>query len=150
MPSTDPSAGTILIAEDDADDRALLQDAFAEADLDANLIFVDNGDALLRYLHHAPEYEARAQFPDPDLILLDLNMPVMNGREALAEIKRDETLRHIPSVVLTTSRYEEDVALSYAEGANSYIVKPTRYRELVAIAKTIGHYWFETAELPNR
>jgi CheY-like chemotaxis protein len=140
---------TVLIAEDDPDDRTLLEDAFMEVGLEANLVFVENGEALLCYLQRDPEYSDRAQFPDPDLILLDLNMPRKNGREALAEIKGDEQLRHIPTVVLTTSRSEEDIASSYAVGANSYIVKPATFKELVGMAQVVRRYWLEMVDLPQ-
>ncbi len=148
MPAVPSQSFTVLIAEDDPDDRALLQDAFVEVQLEANLVFVDNGEMLLRYLHREPEFSDRAQFPDPDLILLDLNMPRKNGREALAEIKGDGPFRHIPTVVLTTSRSEDDIAGSYAAGANSYIVKPTSFREMVGMAQVVRRYWLETVELP--
>ncbi len=149
MPAVPSRSFNVLIAEDDPDDRALLQDAFVEVRLEANLVFVDNGEMLLRYLHRAPEYSDRAQFPDPDLILLDLNMPRKNGREALAEIKADGQLRHIPTVVLTTSRSEDDIASCYSAGANSYIVKPTSFREMVGMAQVVRRYWLETVELPH-
>lgn len=146
----DTNAGpfTVLIAEDDPDDRVLLEDAFHEVQLDARMLFVENGEALLCYLRREAEYGDRSAYPDPDLILLDLNMPRKNGREALAEIKGDERLRRIPTVVLTTSRSEEDISSSYAVGANSYIVKPTSFRELVDMAQVIRHYWLEMVDLP--
>lgn len=140
---------TLLIAEDDADDRVMLQDAFLEAGLKARLLFVDNGEALLRYLHREPEYADPVLFPDPDLILLDLNMPRKNGREALSEIKGDERLRHIPTVVLTTSRADDDIAGCYATGANSYIVKPASFAELVEMAEVVKRYWQEKVDLPT-
>ncbi len=139
---------TLLIAEDDPDDRVLLVEAFGEAKLQAKLVFVDDGEDLLRYLRHETEYDDRAQFPDPDLILLDLNMPRKNGREALIELKSDERLRHIPTVVLTTSRSEEDIASSYAMGANSYLIKPTNFKDLVGMAEVVRSYWLETVNLP--
>lgn len=138
---------TILIAEDDADDRLLAQEAFQESRLVNELYFVQDGEELLDYLRHQGKYQEQAA-PRPGVILLDLNMPRKDGREALTEIKKDADLRRIPVVVMTTSKAEEDILRSYDLGVNSFIIKPVTFEGLVEVMRTIGHYWFEIVELP--
>lgn len=138
----------ILMAEDDEDDRLLAQDAFEESCLANPLFFVEDGEELLDYLYHRGRYADREKFPLPGLMLLDLNMPRKDGREALKEIKSDANLRHIPIVILTTSKAEEDILRSYSLGVNSFIVKPVTFEQLVEVIKYIGHYWFEIVALP--
>ncbi|MGV2828851.1 response regulator [Myxosarcina sp. GI1(2024)] len=138
----------ILMAEDDEDDRLLAEDAFAESRLANPLFFVEDGEELLDYLHRRGRYEEVDKFPLPGLILLDLNMPRKDGREALKEIKSDANLRCIPIVILTTSKEEEDIVRSYSLGVNSFIVKPVTFEQLVEVIKYIGHYWFEIVALP--
>jgi CheY-like chemotaxis protein len=139
-------AKIILMAEDDVDDRLLARDALAESGLGEDLHFVDNGEELLDYLLQRGKFNA--QTPQPGLILLDLNMPVKDGREVLQEIKSHADLRRIPVVVLTTSRADTDIDLIYHLGANSFITKPVRYETLVEVMRAIGNYWFKTVELP--
>ena len=139
---------TILVADDDGEDCLLLRDAFAESRVANDLRFVGDGEALLDYLHRRGEYADPANSPRPGLILLDLNMPRKDGREALAEIKADPTLRYIPIVILTTSQAEEDVYRSYDLGVNSYIAKPVTFESLVDVVRTLEKYWFEIVELP--
>ena len=134
------------MAEDDADDRLLAHDALAECGLGEDLRFVENGEELLDYLLQRGKYNK--QTPRPGLILLDLNMPVKDGREVLQEIKTNAALRRIPVVVLTTSRADTDIDRIYNLGANSFITKPVRYEALVEVMRTIGEYWLETVELP--
>lgn len=110
---------------------------------------VKDGEELMRYLRHGGEFSQGKQTPEPSLVLLDLNMPKMDGREALREIKADPMLRHIPVVVLTTSRAEEDVIRSYKFGVNSFITKPLTFQGLVEAMKALGRYWFEVVELPT-
>jgi CheY-like chemotaxis protein len=141
-----PKAKIILMAEDDVDDRLLAKDALAESGLGEDLQFVDNGEELLDYLLQRGKFNA--QTPQPGLILLDLNMPVKDGREVLQEIKSHAALRRIPVVVLTTSRADTDIDLIYHLGANSFITKPVRYETLVEVMRSIGQYWFKTVELP--
>ena len=141
-----PKAKVILMAEDDLDDRLLAKDALAECGLGEELYFVDNGEELLDYLLQRGKFNA--QTPQPGLILLDLNMPVKDGREVLQEIKANASLRRIPVVVLTTSRADTDIEQIYLLGANSFITKPVRYETLVEVMRTIGQYWFKTVELP--
>lgn len=139
----------ILMADDDEDDCMLAREALAESRLANQLYIVKDGEELMDYLYHRGEYTNINSFPRPGLILLDLNMPKKDGREALKEIKADANLRKIPIVVLTTSRAEEDIYRSYDLGANSFIVKPVTFPSLVEVMKTIGKYWFEIVELPQ-
>jgi CheY-like chemotaxis protein len=140
---------TILMADDDADDRKFTQDALLESRLVNDLHFVEDGVQLLDYLRGRGAYAAAGSAPRPGLILLDLNMPKMDGREALKEIKADPLLRQIPVVVLTTSKAEEDILRSYEFGANSFIAKPVTFEGLVKVMTQLGQYWFELVELPS-
>jgi len=139
---------TILIAEDDADDRLLAQEALEESHLMNDVFFVEDGEELLDYLRRQGKY-AEQKVPRPGIILLDLNMPRKDGREALTEIKKDADLRRIPVVVMTTSKDEEDILRSYDLGVNSFIIKPVTFEGLVEVMRTLGHYWFEIVELPS-
>jgi CheY-like chemotaxis protein len=139
---------TILLADDDPDDRELTQDAFAENRL-ANLLHcVEDGEELMDYLHRRGKYSHMQNEALPGLILLDLNMPRKDGREALKEIKANPELRRIPIVVLTTSKAEEDIVRTYDLGVNSYVTKPVTFKSLVELIKVLGRYWFEVVELP--
>ena len=140
----------ILMAEDDEDDRLLAQDAFNESCLTNPLFFVKDGEELLDYLYHRGRYTATEKFPMPGLILLDLNMPRKDGREALQEIKNDPNLKQIPIVILTTSQEEEDIIRSYSLGVSSFITKPVTFEQLVEVIQCIGHYWFEIVVLPPK
>ena len=139
---------TILMADDDEDDCLLAREALAEGRLPNHLHCVQDGEELMDYLHQRGQYAQKSKSPRPGLILLDLNMPKKDGREALREIKADLYLRQIPIVVLTTSKSEEDIYRSYDLGANSFITKPVTFNSLVEVMKTIGRYWFEIVELP--
>lgn len=139
---------TILMADDDPDDRMLIRDAVEESRLANTLDFVEDGEELMDYLRRRGAYEALLDDPLPSLILLDLNMPRKDGREALREIKADSELRRIPIVVLTTSKAEEDVLRTYDLGVNSFIIKPVTFESLVDITRTLAKYWFEIVELP--
>jgi CheY-like chemotaxis protein len=139
---------TILLADDDPDDRQLTQDAFSENRL-ANLLHcVEDGEELMNYLHRNGKYDSLRGQTLPGLILLDLNMPRKDGREALKEIKADPELRRIPIVVLTTSKAEEDILRTYDLGVNSYVTKPVTFKSLVELVQVLGRYWFEVVELP--
>jgi CheY-like chemotaxis protein len=138
----------VLMAEDDPDDRLLARDALVESTLQADLHFVENGEELLDYLCHRGKFCETTTAPRPGLILLDLNMPRKDGREALREIKADPDLRRIPVVILTTSKADTDIGGIYELGANSFITKPVKFDALVQIMKMIGDYWFGTVELP--
>src|SRR5215218_2592862 len=139
---------TILMADDDPDDRTLTQEALEEGRLINDIRFVEHGEELLDYLRRQGRYAPPAEAPRPGLILLDLNMPREDGRTVLKDIKSDPALRTIPVVVLTTSKADEDVYRSYDLGVNSYIVKPVTFEALVDILQTLGKYWFEIVELP--
>lgn len=144
----DARAITVLMAEDDPEDRMLTKEAFQEARLANELRFVEDGEELMDYLRGEGKYAQPDSAPRPGLILLDLNMPKKDGREALKEIKSDHELRQIPITVLTTSEAEEDIYRSYDMGVNSYITKPVTFEGLVDVMKTLKKYWFEIVELP--
>jgi two-component system, response regulator len=139
---------TILLADDDEDDRLMTRDALRDARLHNELRFVVDGVDLMEYLRHEGRYGNGADAPRPGLILLDLNMPRMDGREALREIKRDADLRSIPVVVLTTSKAEEDIVRTYDLGVNSFITKPVTFLGLVEVMKVFSRYWLEIVDLP--
>lgn len=139
----------ILIADDDAEDRMLVRDALEESRLKNSVHFVENGEELMDYLHHRGKYADLDEYPTPGLILLDLNMPKKDGREALKEIKADDRLKLIPVVVLTTSKAEEDILRTYDLGVSSFITKPVTFTSLVDVMKTLSKYWFEIVELPK-
>ena len=139
---------TILMADDDADDRDFARDALAESRLANDLHCVQDGEELLEYLDRRGRYAAPANAPRPGLILLDLNMPRMDGREALRAIKDHPDLRQIPVVILTTSKAEEDIYRSYDLGANSFITKPVTFASLVEVMRGLGRYWLEIVDLP--
>lgn len=147
MISTQPI--TILIAEDDEDDRLLAEEALLESHVANDVRFVEDGEQLMDYLRARGEYAAPGVAPRPGLILLDLNMPRKDGREALEEIKSDPELRRIPVVVLTTSKADEDVLRTYDLGVNSFITKPVSFDGLVDVMRLLGRYWFEIVELPG-
>ena len=146
-----PKIMTVLMADDDPDDRLLTQFAFEKSKLGNDLRFVEDGEELMDYLKRRGKYRAPAAAPRPDLILLDLNMPRMQGHEALLEIKADARLRQIPVVVLTTSRAQEDIFRTYDLGANSFISKPATFDGMLAMVKSLAAYWFRVVELlPER
>jgi len=138
---------TILLADDDADDRTMVAEALEEALVKNPLVCVEDGVELLDYLFGTGQYEYPRPAP-PGLILLDLNMPRVDGREALARIKADPELRRIPIVILTTSRAEEDIFRTYDLGVNSFVTKPVTFTELVDVMALLGQYWLEVVELP--
>jgi CheY-like chemotaxis protein len=142
-----PEPALLLLAEDDSDDRLLIKDALDECHWAGELRCVENGEELLDYLRHRGAYQATAP-PCPGLILLDLNMPRKDGRQALREIRADPVLRRIPVVVLTTSKADTDIATLYELGANSFISKPVRFEDLVSVMRLLGQYWFNAVALP--
>jgi CheY-like chemotaxis protein len=141
---------TILYADDDPEDRMLVQEAWEESRLANELHFVEDGEELMDYLHRRGKYAALANRPLPGMILLDLNMPRKDGRQALQEIKADARLRSIPTVVLTTSKAEEDIFQAYNLGVNSFIVKPVTFQSMVDLTVAFNKYWFEIVELPPK
>jgi CheY-like chemotaxis protein len=140
---------TILMADDDADDRQMTKEAFEESHLNNDLRFVEDGVELLDYLKRRGKYINPFSAPRPGLILLDLNMPKKDGREALREIKADPRLKSIRVVVLTTSKAEEDIFRIYDLSAASYITKPVTFAALIEVVRTLGKYWLEIVELPG-
>jgi CheY-like chemotaxis protein len=139
----------ILMAEDDADDRLITQKALEENRVANPLVTVGDGEELLDYLHRRGRYALPAPAATPCFILLDLNMPRMDGREALKLIKLDPSLRKIPVVILTTSKAEEDILRTYNTGANSYITKPVTFQGLVEVIRSLKSYWLEIVDLPG-
>lgn len=141
---------SILVAEDDVEDCKLLESALRETGSPQLMSFVHDGEELLSYLRREGAFADESNFPMPELILLDWNMPKMSGREALQEIKSDPQLRDIPVILLTTSCAEENIKRAYELGANSYVQKPTRFQDLVALMHSLVHYWSRTVVLPER
>jgi CheY-like chemotaxis protein len=140
---------TILMADDDEEDCELTRQALQDAHLTNEMRFVHDGQALMDYLDRARRGEDPVSSPWPGIILLDLNMPKKDGREALAEIRAHEALRRIPIVVLTTSSDEEDVLRTYDLGVSSFITKPVTFAGLVDVMGVWKRYWFEIVDLPN-
>ncbi|HET6566349.1 MAG TPA: response regulator [Rhodothermales bacterium] len=139
----------VLIAEDDADDMAITMRALRDGLPDISIHGVQDGEELLDYMHARGAYAGPGKAPRPGLILLDLNMPRKSGREALVEIKGEETFRTIPVVVLTTSNASVDVETSYNAGANAYLTKPLSYVDMLASMKSLTDFWFKCALLPD-
>lgn len=138
---------TIVIADDDSDDRMMIEDAFDENRLANPRVYVEDGEQLLDYLKG--NRDEGKSVKNPALILLDLNMPRLDGRGVLARLKADPELRRIPVVVLTTSKLEEDILRTYDLGVSSFITKPVSFEALVDVVKTLNHYWIELAQLPS-
>jgi CheY-like chemotaxis protein len=137
----------ILLVEDDAGDVLMTQEALADSKVANNLHVVSDGEAAMDFLHGRGEHEG---VPRPGLVLLDLNLPRMDGREVLAEIKADETLRRIPVVVLTTSESEEDILRSYDLHANAYVTKPVEFEQFVHVVRQIDDFYISIVRLPSR
>jgi len=140
---------TILLADDDEEDRAMTVDALRQKRVANEIRCVADGQELVDYLFRRGEYTDADDAPLPGLILLDLNMPKKDGREALVEMKSDPILRSIPVVVLTTSSSEEDIVRTYDLGVNSFISKPVTFSGLVQAMDVFSRYWLEIVELPN-
>jgi CheY-like chemotaxis protein len=149
MITDDLQGVTILLADDDEEDRAMTISALRERRVANEIRCVSDGEELTDYLFRRGAYADGADAPTPGMILLDLNMPKKDGREVLAEIKADATLRSIPVVVLTTSKAEEDIARTYHLGVNSFITKPVTFLGLVEVMKVFSRYWMEIVDLPG-
>lgn len=139
----------ILIAEDDEEDRMLTREAMLESRVKNSFHFVEDGEYLMDYLYNKGEYADKQKYPTPGIILLDLNMPRKDGREALKEIKSNEHLKRIPVVILTTSKAEEDIIRTYDLGVNSFITKPVTFEGMINVMKALGTYWLDIVELPS-
>ena len=138
----------ILLADDDEDDRYLVLEAFRQQYPDSRLTMVEDGEELLEFLERRAAYQN--VLPDlPDLILLDLNMPRIDGRDVLRQLKQNPSWRHIPVVVLTTSDAQPDIQRSYLDGANSFITKPNNFNGLLHTAHILGQYWFKVVTIPS-
>ena len=146
-PSRNPAG--ILLADDDAEDREMTRKALEKNCLASEFHAVEDGEELLDYLNHRGKYAPPAESPTPGLILLDLNMPKMDGREALAAIKSDPLLRRIPVVVMTTSKAQEDIFRTYDLGCSSFISKPISFESLEEVTMVLGKYWFQIVTLPD-
>ncbi|MEZ5944441.1 MAG: response regulator [Planctomycetaceae bacterium] len=142
-------AVTFLMADDDPDDRLLAQKALKEYQLSSGMKFVEDGEELMDYLLRRGRFEDPQTSPRPGVILLDLNMPKKDGRQALEEIKSDPVLRRIPVVVMTTSKAEEDVLRTYDLGVNAFITKPVTFQGLTEVMKVLSMFWFEVVRLPE-
>lgn len=136
------------MADDDEDDRLLAREALAEARVPGEFRSVPDGEHLLAYLHRRDQYADASRAPRPGVVLLDLNMPRMDGREALRRIRAEPALRALPVIVMTTSRAAADVKRGYELGANTVITKPSSFEGMVDVMRALGRYWFEVAELP--
>lgn len=139
---------TILVADDDADDRLMIEEAFDESRLADEVHFVEDGEQLMQYLRREDKFQYLSGRPFPGLVLLDLNMPRKDGREALREIKADPQLCRIPVVVLTTSHAEDDIAGTYGLGGSSFITKPATFEGLADALTVLCRYWIEVVSLP--
>ena len=144
-----PRPAVILMADDDEDDVILVRDAFERNKLINDMRVVVYGGELIDYLKRRGAYADPENSPRPDIVLLDLNMPRKDGRQALEEIRADPNLRDIPVIVLTTSQSHTDVYRSYHMGANSYITKPVTFESMCEIIKMLGEYWLQIVRLPN-
>jgi CheY-like chemotaxis protein len=148
--TTTKNSIVILMADDDDDDYLLAEKALKQSKLINTLRRVKDGEELIEYLLNVGDFTDKDKYPRPGVILLDLNMPRKDGREALREIKSNPDLNDIPVVVFTTSKAEEDIYRSYKLGVNSFITKPVTFESLVQVMQTLGKYWFEIVELPSR
>lgn len=139
----------VIVADDDMDDQMLMKKAFQKGTKNVNFIFVENGLELMDYLEREGKYHDPKKYPEPDLILLDLNMPKKDGREVLTELKKSHEFCRIPIVVFTTSESHDDLMFSYTRGGSSYIVKPTSFDDLIKVGTELENYWHKTVSLPR-
>lgn len=149
-PSSDRSGPVIvLVAEDNKYDRLILAEVFGELGFNVHLHFVVDGEEMLDYLHGRNQYAGEGAAPRPDLILLDLNMPRMDGHEAVKLLRNDEALHMLPVIVLSTTNNPRQIAKAYANGVNAFLTKPDRYDEFLDIVGKMGNFWFRAAVLPT-
>jgi CheY-like chemotaxis protein len=145
----DSTRPIILLADDDPDDQEMIRRALVKSQLLVDLHAVEDGEQLLDFLHHRERFAPPVPSPRPWIILLDLNMPKMDGREALVEIKAHALFRRIPVVVMTTSSAERDISRAYHLGSSSFIRKPVTLTALAQVMSVLGKYWFEIVSLPS-
>ncbi len=148
--STAIKPAVILLADDDEDDVVLVRDSFQRSKLSNDLRVVEDGVELMEYLRREGVFADPERSPRPDIILLDLNMPRMDGREALKEIKKDQKFKDIPVIILTTSQTHADISRSYQDGANCFITKPVTFQSMCEVVNRFGEYWFQIVRLPAR
>jgi CheY-like chemotaxis protein len=142
-----PAHLELLLVEDDPGDVAMTREALGESKLLINLKVVSNGEDAVAYLRKDPPY---ADATRPDIVILDLNLPRLSGQEVLAKIKSDPDLLHIPVVVLTTSKAEEDILRSYQLHANAYVAKPIGFDSFISVVHQIDQFFFSIVQLPHR
>ena len=147
--SNHPPIMNVIVADDDMDDQMLMKKAFQKSTKNVNFFFVENGLELMDYLEREGKYHDHKKYPEPNLILLDLNMPKKDGREILTELKYSNEFCMIPVVVFTTSESYDDLIFSYTKGSSSYIVKPTSFDDLIKVSSALENYWHKTVSLPR-
>jgi CheY-like chemotaxis protein len=147
-PPNDPSLPLVLVAEDSAHDRIIIDEAFREVGIAVTLRFVEDGEELLDYLQRRGRYAADGAAPWPAVVLLDINMPKVNGHEAMRAIRADPLLRDLPVVALSTSDSPKQIAQAYAVGVNSFLTKPARFPAFVDLIRLFGGYWLQGVRLP--
>lgn len=149
MTRSAPHEITILMVDDDPEDVFLTEHAFKKGKLANDFRSVSNGQQMLDYLRNEGEYADPDAFPRPHIVLLDINMPVMNGFEALSEVRSDERIADVPVVIMTTSREHVDISRGYASGASSYIAKPVTPQAMMDVVQAIEDYWFTIVQIPG-
>nr|WP_136250474.1 response regulator [Ningiella ruwaisensis] len=149
MNDTNKQPFFVLLADDDEDDRLLAKDAMEVAGYGSKCITVEDGEQLMHFLKRQGKFADLIEADLPSVILLDLNMPVLDGRDTLKQLKEDKILRRIPVVIFSTSNTDEDITQGYDLGASAYMVKPSSFDTLVDMMKTFGHYWSDHARVPS-
>ncbi len=139
----------ILLVEDSPSDQLLITRALEDSRVGCEMLILDDGKKTLQLLRREPPYDDQQQYPTPDLILMDINMPIMDGTTAVKLIRADDRLPNIPIIMLTTSAEQADVNAAYEAGANAYIAKPVDYSQLIDILKKIDRFWFHLVVLPE-
>lgn len=139
----------ILLVEDSQADQVIVQRALEDGRVECELLIVENGLEALKLLEAKPPYNDRDRYPEPDLVLMDMNMPVMDGRDTLQRIRANEQIRHVPVVMLTTSSRDKDILDSYKLGVNAFLTKPVNEMDFVQTIIQLEQFWFELVTLPS-
>src|SRR5438874_7239979 len=139
----------VLLVEDDPNDALLVRKAAQKTLSGIPILIVSNGQEAVEYLKGEGPYADRSKYPFPDIVLLDLKMPIMNGFEVLRWVRAQPKLKRLPVIILTGSVHETDTRTAYEEGANSYLIKPANFNELVETIKNVGDFWLTGTRLPN-